>query len=149
MNALKENNVPIIIPSTHRLPSKGDSDVWEAYKLPAKLVEKGILVGMHYNDSYWRTRNLPFVAGNAVAHGLTKAQALSMITINNAKILGIDKMVGTLEVGKHATFVISDGDILDMRTSKISQAFIKGAEVSLDDKQKRLAEKYNTKYGVK
>jgi imidazolonepropionase-like amidohydrolase len=149
INALKENNIPIIIPSTHRLPAKADSDVWEAYKLPAKLFEKGVLVGMHYNDSYWRTRNLPFVAGTAVGHGLTKAQALSMITINNAKILGIDKEVGTLEVGKHATFIVSEGDILDMRTAKVTQAFIKGAEVSLDDKQKRLAEKYNSKYGIK
>jgi imidazolonepropionase-like amidohydrolase len=103
INALKENNVPIIIPSTHRLPAKADSDVWEAYKLPAKLFGKGVLVGMHYNDSYWRTRNLPFVAGTAVGHGLTKAQALSMITINNAKILGIDKEVGTLEVGEDGT----------------------------------------------
>jgi imidazolonepropionase-like amidohydrolase len=149
MNALKENNIPIIIPSTHRLPAKADSDVWEAYKLPAKLFAKGILVGMHYNDSYWRTRNLPFVAGNAVGHGLSKSQALSMITSNNAKILGIDKEVGTLEVGKHATFIVSEGDILDMRTAKVTQAFIRGAEVSLDDKQKRLAEKYNNKYGVK
>jgi imidazolonepropionase-like amidohydrolase len=149
INALKENNVPIIIPSTHRLPAKSDSDVWEAYKLPFKLFSKGILVGMHYNDSYWRTRNLPFVAGTAVGHGLTKAQALSMITLNNAKILGIDKEVGTLEVGKHATFIISEGDILDMRTAKVTQAFIRGAEVSLDDKQKRLAEKYNSKYGIK
>ncbi len=149
INALKENNVPIIIPSTHRLPAKADSDVWEAYKLPAKLFGKGVLVGMHYNDSYWRTRNLPFVAGTAVGHGLTKAQALTMITINNAKILGIDKEVGTLEVGKHATFIVSEGDILDMRTAKVTQAFIKGAEVSLDDKQKRLAEKYNSKYGIK
>ncbi|WP_255038762.1 amidohydrolase family protein [Lacihabitans soyangensis] len=149
INALKENNVPIIIPSTHRLPAKSDSDVWEAYKLPFKLFSKGILVGMHYNDSYWRTRNLPFVAGTAVGHGLTKAQALSMITLNNAKILGIDKEVGTLEVGKHASFIISEGDILDMRTAKVTQAFIRGAEVSLDDKQKRLAEKYNSKYGIK
>lgn len=149
INALKENNVPIIIPSTHRLPEKADSDVWEAYKLPAKLFGKGLLVGMHYNDSYWRTRNLPFVAGTAVGHGLTKAQALSMITLNNAKILGIDKEVGTLEIGKHATFIISEGDILDMRTAKVTQAYIKGTEVSLDDKQKRLAEKYNSKYGIK
>jgi imidazolonepropionase-like amidohydrolase len=104
---------------------------------------------MHYNNSYWRTRNLPFVAGTAVGHGLTRAQALSMITINNATILGIDKEVGTLEVGKHATFIVSEGDILDMRTAKVTQAFIKGAEVSLDDKQKRLAEKYNSKYGIK
>ncbi len=145
---LKENNIPILIPSTHRMPQRNDSDVWEAYKLPAKLFEKGLLVGMYYNDSYWRTRNLPFVAGNAAAHGLSKPDALKMITLNNAKILGIEKMVGSLEVGKHATFVISKGDILDMMHSKVEKAYIKGNEIILDDKQKRLAEKYMEKYGI-
>jgi imidazolonepropionase-like amidohydrolase len=149
ISTLKENNVPIIIPSTHRLPSRDDSEVWEAYKLPAKLFSKGLLVGMQYNDSYWRTRNLPFVAGNAVGHGLTKTQALSMITLNNAKILGIDNLVGSLEPGKQASFIVSEGDILDMRTAKVTHAFIRGSEVKLDDKQKRLAEKYNEKYGIK
>lgn len=145
---LKENNIPILIPSTHRMPQRIDSDVWEAYKLPAKLFEKGLLVGMYYNDSYWRTRNLPFVAGNAAGHGLSKVDALKMITLNNAKILGIDKMVGSLEVGKHATFIISKGDILDMMFSKVEKAYIKGNEIILDDKQKRLAEKYKEKYGI-
>lgn len=149
INTLKENSIPIIIPSTHRLPDRGDSDVWEAYKLPTRLFAKGVLVGMHYNNSYWRTRNLSFVAGNAAAHGLTKAQALSMITFNNAKILGIDNLVGSLEAGKQATFFISEGDILDMRTAKVERAFIKGAEIVLDDKQKRLAAKYEEKYGIK
>ncbi len=148
INTLKENNVPIIVSPTHRLPSKVDSDVWEAYKLPAKLLKAGLTVGMHYNDSYWRTRNLPFVAGNAAAHGLSKAEALTMITSTNAKILGIDKQVGTLEKGKHATLFISEGDILDMRTAKVTQAYIRGAEVNLDDKQKRLADKYFEKYGI-
>ncbi|MFN8428626.1 MAG: amidohydrolase family protein [Spirosomataceae bacterium] len=148
IDLLKQNNIPVLIPSTHRLPERTDNDVWSAYKLPAKLISKGLLVGMYYNDSYWRTRNLPFVAGNAAGHGLTKAQALSMITINNAKILGIDDLVGTIEAGKLATFVISQGDILDMRTSRIERAFISGKEVLLDDKQKRLAEKYIEKYGI-
>lgn len=148
IQTLKENNVPIIVSPTHRLPGKVDSDVWEAYKLPAQLVKKGLTVGLHYNDSYWRTRNLPFVAGNTVAHGLTKAEALSLITSSNAKILGIDKWVGTLEAGKHATFVISEGDIMDMRTAKVTEAYIRGAAVDLDDKQKRLANKYFEKYGI-
>jgi len=71
-----------------------------------------------------------------------------MITLNNAKILGIDDLVGTIEAGKLATFVVSSGDILDMRTSRIERAYISGKEVLLDDKQKRLAEKYMEKYGL-
>src|SRR5690606_22997341 len=104
VQTLKEDNVPIIVSPTHRLPDRVDSDVWEAYKLPAYLVKKGLTVGLHYNDSYWRTRNLPFVAGNTVAHGLSKAEALALITSSNAKILGIDQWAGSLEAGKHATF---------------------------------------------
>jgi imidazolonepropionase-like amidohydrolase len=146
---LKENNIPILIPTTHRLPALEGSDVWEAYKLPKRLMDKGILVGIYYNESYWRTRNLPFVAGNAAGHGLTRAQALQMITLNNAKILGIDNLVGSLEIGKRATFVVSEGDILDMKTSKVEMAFINGAMVDLDDKQKRLAKKYQEKYNIK
>ena len=148
IQTLKENNVPIIVSPTHRLPDRVDDDVWEPYRLPAILVRKGLMVGLHYNESYWRTRNLPFVAGNTAAHGLTKAEALSLITLNNAKILGIDKWVGTLEAGKHATFVISEGDLLDMRTAKVTEAYIRGAAVNLDDKQKRLAKKYFEKYGL-
>ena len=148
IKTLKENNVPIIVDPTHKLPSSVDADVWEAYKLPAKLLREGLIVGMHYNTSHWRTRNLPFVAGNAVAHGLSKAEALAMITSTNAKIMGIDKWVGTLQAGKHATFVISEGDIMDMRLSKVTDAYIKGAKVDLDDKQKRLANKYFKKYGI-
>lgn len=148
IKVLKENNVPIIIDPTHRLPSTVDADIWEAYKLPAKLVNAGLTVGMHYNTSHWRTRNLPYVAGNAVAHGISKAQALAMITSINAKIMGIDKWAGTLEAGKHASFIISEGDILDMRFAKVTDAYVRGAKVDLDDKQKRLAKKYLDKYGL-
>jgi imidazolonepropionase-like amidohydrolase len=146
---LKDNNIPILIPTTHRIPDMDDSDLWQAYKLPKRLMDKGILVGMYYNESYWRTRNLPFAAGNAAGHGLTRAQALQMITLNNAKILGVDKLVGSLEAGKKATFVISEGDILDMKSSKVEMVYINGANVNLDDKQKRLAKKYQEKYNIK
>ncbi len=145
---LKENNIPIIVAPTHRLPNTTDEDVWQAYKLPAKLMKAGILTGMFYTESSWRTRNLPFVAGNAAAFGMDKEDALKMITSNNAKILGIDKQVGTLEVGKHATIAISAGDILDMRTNKVEYAFIRGKKIDLDDKQKRLNKKYVEKYGI-
>lgn len=146
---LKENKIPVIVSGTHRIPDLIDENVWAAYTLPQKLMDEGILVGMYYNVSYWRTRNLPFVAGNCVAFGMKPEDALKMVTLNNAKILGIDDKVGTLEKGKHATFVISEGDILDMKTSRISNAFVKGSLVDLDDKQKRLHQKYSDKYKIK
>ena len=90
-----------------------------------------------------------FNAGTAAAYGLTKEQALQAITLNAAKILGVDDRTGSLEAGKDANIVISDGDILDMRTSIISKAFIQGREVSLDNKQTQLYERYKYKYGLK
>jgi imidazolonepropionase-like amidohydrolase len=145
---MKSRDVPVLVNSTHRRPNRTDDAVWSAYELPKKLMDAGLTVGMYYNDSYWRSRNLPFVAGNCVAHGMSQENALKMITLNNAKILGIDDILGTLETGKHATFIVTTGDVLDMRFSKVEHAFIKGGEVDLDDKQKRLYEKYRTKYGL-
>ena len=146
---LKENNIPVIVSATHRLPNSADDDTDISYKLPYLLAQKGILVGLGYIGLNWRTRNLPFLAGTVAGHGMDKEDALKLITINNAKILGIDKMVGTLEVGKHATLIVSAGDVLDMRTAKVEHAFIQGRKVDLDDKQKRLYRKYSEKYGTK
>ena len=146
---LKENNIPVIINTTHRLPNSADDDTDIAYKLPQLLAQKGVLVGLAYIGLDWRTRNLPFLAGTVAGYGMDKEDALKLITANNAKILGIDKMVGTLEVGKHATLIVSAGDVLDMRTAKVEHAFIQGRKVDLDDKQKRLYRKYAEKYNVK
>ncbi len=146
---LKENNIPVIVSATHRLPNSADDDTDIAYKLPYLLAQKGILVGLGYIGLNWRTRNLPFLAGIVAGHGMDKEDALKLITANNAKILGIDKMVGTLEVGKHATLIVSAGDVLDMRTAKVEHAFIQGRKIDLDDKQKRLYRKYSEKYGTK
>lgn len=148
LDFLKTNNIPVIVSPTHRLPNTPDEDVWNPYKLPNRLMKAGILTGMFYTEEFYKTRNLPFVAGTSAAFGMDKEDALKMITLNNAKILGIDKQVGTLEVGKHATIAVSEGDILDMRTNKVSYAFIRGKKIDLDDKQKRLYKKYAEKYGI-
>ena len=96
-----------------------------------------------------RYRNLMFNAGTAVTYGLTKEEALEAITLDAARILGVDDKTGSLEAGKDANIVISEGDILDMRTSIVTDAFIQGRKVSLDNKQKQLNERYKYKYGLK
>lgn len=83
------------------------------------------------------------------AYGLTKEEALSAITLNAAKILGIDQMTGSIEAGKDANIVISEGDILDMKSSRVSHAFIQGRMINLDNKHTQLFEKYKYKYGLK
>jgi imidazolonepropionase-like amidohydrolase len=146
---LKENNVPVILGEMHNLPVTQDDDVDQPYKTPFLLQQAGVLFAIGDVDENTRGRNLMFNAGTAVAYGLTKEQALQAITLNAAKILGIDDRTGSLEKGKDANIVISDGDILDMKSSNVSLAFIQGREVSLDNKQKQLYEKYKYKYSIK
>ncbi|MEQ1624976.1 MAG: amidohydrolase family protein, partial [Sediminibacterium sp.] len=75
--------------------------------------------------------------------------ALSAITLNAAKILGVDDRTGSLEVGKDANIIVSEGDILDMKSSTILMAFIQGRKVSLENKQTQLYDRYKSKYGIK
>ncbi|TWR29927.1 amidohydrolase family protein [Mucilaginibacter pallidiroseus] len=147
-DVLKQNNVPVIIRETQTLPDKDEDDVYLPYKLPRMLQDAGVLYGLT-GIGFWRQRNLPFEAGQAVGYGLTKEQALSMITLNNAKILGIDKTTGTLEVGKDANLFISKGDALDMITLGVENAYIQGRNIDLDNLHKQLYKRYSEKYGFK
>ncbi|GAB3996416.1 amidohydrolase [Spirosoma daeguense] len=147
---LKENNVPVILSALHRLPNREDEDVDLPYRMPGILHNAGVLVGLSYADEWWRTRNLPFLAGTAAGFGISdKEEALKLVTSNNAKILGIDKLVGTLEKGKQATLFVSEGDALDMRTNVIEHVFVQGRKVNLDDRHKRLYKMYKDKYEQK
>lgn len=142
---LLSNNVSIVLEETQALPSRTDDAIDQPYKTPAMLQKAGVSFCMSV-AGYWQQRNLPLMAGQAVGFGLDKEAALAAITSSTAKILGIDKTVGTLETGKDATLIISEGDVLDMRTSIVTQAFIRGKELDLDTKQKQLFRRYKTKY---
>jgi imidazolonepropionase-like amidohydrolase len=146
---LAANNIPVILGAQHALPNTEDDDVDQPYKLPAQLTKAGVLVSLSDMSENTKQRNLSFNAGTAVTYGLTKEEALSTITLNSAKILGIDNVTGSIETGKDANIVISDGDILDMRGNQVTNAFIQGREVSLDNKQKQLYERYKFKYKIK
>ena len=146
---LKQNNIAVVLNQMHSLPTMVDDDVDQPYKTPALLQKAGVLFSINDEDGQTRHRNLPFNAGTACAYGLTKEEALSAITLNAAKILGIDAITGSVEQGKDANIVVSEGDILDMKSNAISYAFIQGRQVSLDNKQKQLFEKYKYKYGIK
>ena len=142
---LKMQDVPVILGSTQRLPSREDEDVDQPFKTAAQLHEKGVLFAFS-NDGAWQQRNLPFQAGQAVGFGLPKEAAVSALTLNTAKILGIDGTCGSLEQGKDATLFISEGDALDMRTCKVTAAFIQGREINLDNKHKQLNKRFEEKY---
>ena len=145
---LKQNNISVILQQLHALPTTEDDDVDQPFKTPAVLQKAGVLFALNDNHEEARYRNLMFNAGTAVAYGLTREQALQAITLNSAKICGIDDRTGSLEPGKDANIVISGGDILDMRTSLIEHCFIQGREISLDNKQTQLYHRYMIKYGL-
>ena len=142
---LKENNIPVIVPSIHDTPARTDDDYDLPYKLAALLSEKGLTVSISNSGMLAFGRNIPFFAGTSVAHGMAKEDALKLITLNPAKMLGIADRVGSLETGKDATFFVSEGDALDMRTNKLSHAFIDGKDVTLDGRQQYLFKKYADK----
>lgn len=145
---LKENDIAVIASNPHSLPNNEDDDVDMPYKNAKILHDKGVLYCLSIGGS-WQQRNLPFVAGTTAAYGLSKEDALQSVTLNTAKILGIDKTTGSIEVGKDANLLISEGDLLDMRTSNVTSAFIKGANIDLNNKQKELYKLYMDKYQLK
>ncbi len=146
---LKNANIAVLVTRTHSLPNYEDDDYDLPYKNAKLLVEAGVLVGLQNSGQMERAnaRNLPFQAGTVAAHGLDKEKAVQLITGNTAKILGIDAITGTLEVGKDATLFISEGDALDMRTNLLSKAYIQGRDISLESHQTKLWKRYSAKYG--
>jgi imidazolonepropionase-like amidohydrolase len=142
---LREHRVPVILDQTQRLPSRDDEDVDQPFKTPAALHAAGIpfvLAG----EAAWQQRNLPFQAGQAIGFGLPYEAAVQALTLSPAAIMGIGNTAGSLEVGKDATLFVSEGDALDMRTNRVTAAFIQGREISLDNKQKILQRRFEEKY---
>jgi imidazolonepropionase-like amidohydrolase len=147
---LAANNVAVILHEPHALPASDDDAVDQPYKTGAQLQKAGVLftICQDSGDGYTQIRNLPFMAGTMSAYGLTKEEALSAITLNPAKILGIADRTGSLENGKDANIVISTGDLLDMKSSVVTHAFIQGRAINLDNKHSQLFNRYKYKYGL-
>ena len=145
---LIEHQVPVLVKRVHSLPSGEDVDYDLPYKRAVSLFDKGLLVALENSGGMERmnSRNLPFYAGTLTGHGMDKEEALQLITLNPAKILGIDKDYGSLEAGKSATLFVSEGDALEMRSNKLSRAYIDGREIDLETHQTRLWKKYMDKY---
>ncbi len=145
---LKNHQIPVVLGNIHRLPSRNAEAIDQPYITPSQLVQAGIKVAISLEGS-WEARNLAYLAGTAAAYGLSKEDALKTITLHVAEILEVDKQIGSLEVGKNASFIIAEGDLLDMKTSKLWRAFLDGDELDLKNEQVKLAEKYLQKYQKK
>ena len=143
---LKEHDIPVILTDIHELPRQDHEDTVFPFMLPGILHNAGVTIGISNGGGY-ADRNVGFATGTAVAHGLPYNQGIHAITGGMAKILGIDKTVGTLETGKDATLFVSTGDALDMRGNNVELAFIQGRKIQINARQQSLYKKYADKYG--
>lgn len=148
---LKENNVAVMVNRLHDLPDLPEAETDLMYKLPYLLQKDSVMFCLQNQGDMeaMNARNIAFLAGTAAAYGLTKEQALQSITLSSAKILGIDNLIGSIETGKLASLVVSEGDILDMKTNKIILAYINGRSIKLSNFQNDLNKKYSEKLGIK
>jgi len=145
---LIENKFTVMLENPHHLPHfEGDLPSLN-YEIPSKLQKAGLLFCIQNSGSMevMNARNLPFIAGTAMSYGLTEEEAIASISLNAAKIIGLDEKLGSLEKGKDATLFISDGNALDVRTNNVVLAFVKGNRIDLTNHQKQLSAKYHSKY---
>jgi len=147
---LKENKISIMLTRVHGLPKRDHNDIHLPYKLPGMLAKEGVLFCIQNAGDMEQmiTRNLPFMVGTAIAYGLEYEKGVASVTLNAAKILGIDDRLGSIEKGKDATLFISSGDAFDMISNKIEIAFINGRRISLSNDQIKNYLKYKKKYGI-
>ncbi|QEF96472.1 hypothetical protein Mal15_05000 [Stieleria maiorica] len=147
---MKQYNVPVIVHATYRLPLRRHDPYDHPYTLPRRLLDAGISFaiggsGAGSPGGGAAARNLPYHAAVAVAYGLPADQAVRAITLAPAEIMGVAERVGSITVGKDATLIVVDGDVLQTE-SNVTAAYIAGAAVDLGSKHKTLAEKYRRKY---
>ncbi|ACJ30171.1 Amidohydrolase [Shewanella piezotolerans WP3] len=139
-DALAEVNAKVIYTQTLSLPKRKDEPIDLAFKIPALLKQANIPFALGFSSD-WNSRNLPFAAGQTVAYGLTKSQALQSITLDAARILDIDDM-GAIAPGFKANMIIATGDILDPMQAGIESVYIDGRKIDLNNRHQQLYQKY-------
>ncbi len=144
---LAARHIPVVLEPTHTLPERR----WEPYDTPFTVAKKLYDAGVRFCFSYGadafsaaHARSLPYQAAMAAAYGLPKDEALRGVTQYAAEILGVGSRLGTLEAGKEATLIVTDGDPLEIRT-RVLRAFMAGRELDLSNRHARLYEKYRNR----
>jgi len=143
---LKAHDIPVILPPTLRLPDEEDDPYDKPFSVPGELYKAGVKFAFASfgPGSEDNPRNLPYQAAAAVGFGLPVEEALKAVTLYPAQIWGVGGELGSIEKGKWADLIVTDGDPLETRT-EIKQVFIKGQSVDLENKHHRLYEKYLTR----
>jgi len=145
---LRANHVSVIVADIHRTPQRRWEDYDTPFELPLRLYEAGVPFciatgGGGFGSAH--VRNLPYHAAMAAAYGLPKEEAIRSVTLYPAQILGVGDRVGSLEVGKDATLIVTDGDPLEI-TTHVELEFIDGRRIDLHSRHTQLYEKYKAKY---
>jgi imidazolonepropionase-like amidohydrolase len=141
---LKEKNVPVILTGVFQLPNREDDPYDVLYENAAKLQQAGVRFCISSGDPGAEARNLPLYAGMAAAYGLPKADALKAVTLYPAQIMNVSDRLGSIEVGKMANLVVTDGDLLEIRT-RIRYLFIDGRQVSLTSRHTELNDAFKNR----
>lgn len=140
---LAEKNIPVILGPTQDMPHGADAEYDEAYSNAGKLYAAGVKIAFAtFNSSDSRT--LPYEAAMAVPYGLPEEAAMEAVMKNGAEMLGVGDKLGTIEPGKLANLIVTDGDPLEIQTH-VTDLFILGRNVSTDNKHKSLYEKYRAR----
>ncbi len=144
---LNAHKIPVIVGGVQRLPRSRSDDYDAPFTLAKRLFDAKIEFCISGAGRFGasQVRNLPYHAAMAAAFGLPRGEALKAITLSPARILGVADRVGSLEVGKDATMIITDGDPLETVTH-VDLAYIQGRVVDLSSRHTRLWRKYQEKY---
>ena len=139
LDKIAATGLPVIIGPIYEQPK--ESERYDAvFSMPAQLAKRGVKIAFASYDSH-NARNLPYAAGYAIGFGLPPEEALKALTINPAQMWGVDKDLGSLDVGKMGNVVVANGDPLDVKTD-VKHVFIQGQEIPLVSKQTELRDQY-------
>lgn len=141
---LKQKNIPVILNGILDLPIREDDFYDSLYESAAKLRDAGVTFCISSGDSGANVRNLPYYAGMAAAYGLSRAEALKSVTLYPAQILSVADRLGSIEVGKMANLVVTDGDLLETRTH-VRHLFIDGRQVPLSSRHTDLNDAFKNR----
>jgi imidazolonepropionase-like amidohydrolase len=137
----------VICAGTLAMPQRRSDPYDQAFAAPERLRAAGLrycIADQGGGFSATNSRNLPYHAAMAAAFGLPRDEALKSVTLYPAQILGVDKSIGSIEVGKRGDLVVTNGDLLDIATT-VERVYIDGEAISMSTRQSRLFEKYNNR----
>lgn len=140
-DGLKKNNIAVIFTNIFNLPVRDDDAYDYLFEAPAKMQKAGVQFAISTGDDGANSRDLPYQAGLAGAFGLPRDEALKSVTLYPAQILGISDLYGSIEQGKIANVVVTDGDLLDPRTN-VKYLFINGRQLPLTSRHTELYDSF-------